>query len=121
MAHAAVQAADEEHRRRRVPHAKDVFSGSDECVSAALHRHRAGVACTTLEDPLSAHDAHDSHREPERGTRSFQDGTLLDVHLEETARKLIALDECGAADAAALLFAKDHYGAGADALDCLDA
>src|SRR5439155_713185 len=112
MADPTVQAADEEHRRRD--------ACARERIDAAVHRNGAGVADVSLEGALAADDADDPHREPQRGTRPFQHGSLLDVHLEEALRQLAALDEGGAADAAALFVAEDDHCARADALDRLD-
>ena len=119
-----VDDADGGHRpvdgRCDVAHAQDVLGRRDQCVGTPLHRDGARVADVPVEGALAADDADDPHREPQWRARALQHGPLLDVHLEEALRQRAARDEGGAADAAALLVAKDDHCSLADTLDRLD-
>jgi hypothetical protein len=75
------------------------------------------VAGFPVEHPLATHDPDDPCREAKRCTRALEHRSLLDVHLDEVVRPLAAAAERGAADAAALLIAKDDGDALPDALE----
>ncbi len=75
----------------------------------------------SLDDELAARIADDSGHDPNRHVSFSQNGSLLDVELEERLRERIAArHERTAPDASHLLTAEHDHGAGVDPLDGID-
>jgi hypothetical protein len=99
----------------------DLACGRDERVLASNHRRRSGMPRTSLEDELSAGIPDDSGHDSDRHVSFGQNGSLLDMELEERPRKLPAGRNARAAsDASDFLPAKDTTSQFrlADSLNC---